>query len=243
MKTAHVAGIVILIVVIAAIAFLSYRAPNVQQPPASKGTLELKATDAAVNVSSFNITISGIEIHRAGGGTEKRVNESTEGEEDNDTSSSGWITVLTGPKTIDLIQVKSVFDLLGEAQLDPGIYTQIRLHVSSAAVDINGTDQPLTVPSGVIRFNHPFRIRENSTTSVIIDFDADRSVVLANGRYMLKPVVKTITEFSELDHAMAMEKRHEQEDEMEMHREKARNESRSMHEEIEIEDESMMQER
>jgi len=42
---------------------------------------------------------------------------------------------------------------------------------------------------------HPFNIESNKTTSLVFDFDADKSVVEAGDKYILKPVVKVITEF------------------------------------------------
>jgi hypothetical protein len=121
----------------------------------------------------------------------------TSGEETNDTSTAGWVTVVQGPKTVDLVQVKGIKDLLGETTLKAGKYTQIRVYVDSATATIDGQTQTMKIPSGAIKFIHPFTIEENKTTSIIIDFNADKSVVVTgNESFMFKPVVKLITEFS-----------------------------------------------
>ncbi len=157
-------------------------------PSFGGGTLQLKITDQG-NISSLVLSISEIKVHIAGNETEQ-----SEGQETNETDGSGWITVV-GSKSVDLIQVKGVNDLLGETSLDPGKYTQIRLSVSSATAVIDGMSYDLKIPSGTLKFVHPFEIEENKTTSLIIDFNADSSIVKAGDKYILKPVVRISTEF------------------------------------------------
>ena len=85
--------------------------------------------------------------------------------------------------------------MLGTQKLDAGKYTQVRLTVDSAQVTIgNGTPELATVPSGELKFVHPFDIVANKTTVILMDFDAEKSVNTAgNGKVMIKPVVKLIT--------------------------------------------------
>jgi len=159
-------------------------------PSFGGGTLQLKITDQG-SISSLVLSISEVKVHIAGNETET---EQSEGQETNETDGGGWITV-AGSKTIDLIQVKGVNDLLGETSLDPGKYTQIRLSISSATAVIDGVSHTLTIPSGTLKFIHPFEIENNKTTSLIIDFNADNSIVEAGDKYILKPVVRISTEF------------------------------------------------
>ncbi|MFH1229304.1 MAG: DUF4382 domain-containing protein [Candidatus Aenigmatarchaeota archaeon] len=148
--------------------------------PANAGTLQLKVTDAG-NISSLVLSISQIEVHMAS-------NDMNETE-------SGWITV-NGAKSIDLIQVKGINEILGNTTLSEGKYTQIRLSVSSATAVIDGQSYSVTVPSGKFKFVHNFDIVANKTTSLILDFNADSSIVTAGDKYVLKPVVQVITEFT-----------------------------------------------
>jgi len=176
-------------------------------PSVAQGTLQLKITDKVENVTSLTLNINEIRVHKAGiVETEEPINETqvneteeneTQGTETNETETAEWITVFSGPKTIDLIAVKGVEQLLGEAKLDAGKYTQIRLAVDNATVIINETSYDVNVPSKTIKFVHPFNIEANKTTSLIFDFDADKSIVEAGkkDKYILKPVVKVITEF------------------------------------------------
>jgi len=159
-------------------------------PGFAGGVLQIKVTDQG-NISSLVLSISEVKIHMA------TANETgqTEGQETNETDTSGWITI-AGAKTIDLITVKDVKEILGETTLTEGKYTQVRLSVSSATATIDGVTHTLTVPSKSIKFVHQFDIETNKTTSLIIDFDADRSIVTAGDKYILKPVVRIETEFT-----------------------------------------------
>lgn len=160
-------------------------------PSFGGGVLQIKVTDQG-NISSLVLSISEVKVHKAS--ATETVTEQSEGQETNETDGGGWITVV-GSKTVDLIQVKGVNDLLGETSLDPGKYTQIRLSISSATAVINGVSYSLTIPSGSLKFVHPFEIENNKTTSLIIDFNADNSIVKAGDKYILKPVVRISTEF------------------------------------------------
>jgi hypothetical protein len=185
--------------------------------PASTGILEVRVTDAPPqeNVTSIMLTVSKLAIHRAIPGEEltstvaptstnatATVNatvtptiKSSPGGKENQTQ-DGWITIpITGNQTFDLIKLKGIEELLGTQKLDAGKYTQVRLTVDSAQVTIgNGTPEPATVPSGELKFVHPFDIVANKTTVIVMDFDAEKSVNIAgNGKVMIKPVVKLIT--------------------------------------------------
>jgi hypothetical protein len=61
----------------------------------------------------------------------------------------------------------------------------------------------MKIPSGSIKFIHPFVIEDNKTTSLIIDFNADSSIVKAGDKYILKPVVRISTEFESKDKGQA----------------------------------------
>ena len=105
---------------------------------------------------------------------------------------AGWKVVVNASKTFDLIALKNVKEFLGETELATGKYTQIRLYISSATLQINGTTQNLTIPSGAIKLIHPFIVSPNATTTLTIDFDAEKSVHLAGSKYLMKPTIKVI---------------------------------------------------
>jgi hypothetical protein len=156
-----------------------------------KGKLEIYLTDSSekykVNdpetYSEVNITISEIKVHLAG---------DDEGE---------WIEWPLDEETeYNLIELENVSVLLSEGQLEPGKYTQIRLFITNSNIFLIGGEKYITliIPSVYetgIKLIHPFEIVEGEITKLIIDFDAEKSVVkTGNGEYKLKPVIKVASE-------------------------------------------------
>ncbi|VVC04899.1 Uncharacterised protein [Candidatus Burarchaeum australiense] len=144
-------------------------------PASGEGRAVITITDAAADmgsVSGINITVGSISVHSAQG---------------------GWATVSSTQKTYDLLQLRAsgAQSLLADANLSPGTYDQIRLEISNVAVtDSNGTHNA-KLPSGDLTIKGGFSVAANSTTSLNLDFAADRSLHLTgNGRYILAPVVR-----------------------------------------------------
>jgi hypothetical protein len=84
--------------------------------------------------------------------------------------------------------------LLGEATLEPGKYTQIRLTVGAGTVVIgeNGDEYDLKlVGAGKLKIVRPFDVEADGTTTLLLDFEADKSLKkTGQGVYSLKPVIK-----------------------------------------------------
>jgi hypothetical protein len=147
-----------------------------------KGTLSLKITDAPgeLNISKALVTISYVEVHIAAGGNN---------------SSAEWVNVVNESQQFDLIQLENVTDILGNASLDIGIYTQIRLHIDEALVTIDGVEYDLEIPSETIKLVHQFIIEAQETTTLVLDFDIKESVhKTGNDRYILQPTIRVFEE-------------------------------------------------
>ncbi|MGE4579210.1 MAG: DUF4382 domain-containing protein [Desulfuromonadales bacterium] len=167
---------------------------------AATGTLSLQMVDATTpDFQAIYVTIDRVEVHPEGG---------------------DWTTVATPQKTYNLLElVNGVQETLGEEELAPGNYTQLRLILSATPDDglnllgqthgefgnyvITQSDEihELKVPSGLqsgIKLVNTFTIASNEETQLILDFDAARSVVLAgnpskdNYKYLLKPTIKVV---------------------------------------------------
>lgn len=113
--------------------------------------------------------------------------------EDNETDvvNAGWITVFEGSKTFNLLDYTgNVTGILGEVELQPGEYEQIRLYIDSATITVNGQTQNLTVPSKVLKFVEGFQVEANKTLFLTLDFDSEKSIVKDATGYKLKPVIK-----------------------------------------------------
>ena len=106
---------------------------------------------------------------------------------------SGWQTVIPGPTSFDLVELTGVEGVLGEVQLQPGRYNQLRLEVVEVLITVEGEEKSADIPSGKLRFVGGFNLVAGETTVLTLDFDAAKSVVL-RGRMdpLLKPVVKLL---------------------------------------------------
>ena len=107
---------------------------------------------------------------------------------------AGWKTVLEEEKTFDLIVIQDVKKFLAEIDLEPGKYTQIRLRISNASLEVSGVQESLKIPSNKLKLIHPFTINSGETTTLTLDFDAQKSVHKAGDKYILKPTIKIIQE-------------------------------------------------
>ncbi|MGM0376051.1 MAG: DUF4382 domain-containing protein [Bacteroidota bacterium] len=161
------------------------------------GTLKLSITDApldSADISEVNITVSDVQYHI-------KDNEWKSFEE------------FEGPKSYNLLDLtRGESDMLGQFELGPGTYTQLRFMLDapdkgqskpntpgSFLVLGDGTEEPLFVPSGSqsgYKATGQFTVPSNGTVDVTADFDARKSVVHAgnSGMYILKPTIRLIVD-------------------------------------------------
>lgn len=162
----------------------------------STGTLQLSLTDSTTTkYQAIYVTIRQVEVHKDGG--------------------VGWQVISNPNKTYNLLElVNGVREELALVNLASGHYTQMRLILTDTPDDsinilsrrhphgnyfIDDNDQvfELKVPSGYqtgIKIVKGFNISANQTTELILDFDANRSVVKAgrSGQWLLKPTIKML---------------------------------------------------
>ena len=161
---------------------------------APTGTLRMAMTDApACGFDHVFITVDRV-----------RVNTSSSAADED----AGWREiVLPQPRRIDLLDLTNgVLEELGQTDLPPGNYTQMRLVLApNTAVDplanavqpTRGALQALDTPSAQqsgLKLKTKLQVQENQTTDVVLDFDACRSIVQRgnSGRYNLKPVMSVL---------------------------------------------------
>ncbi|HJX06210.1 MAG TPA: DUF4382 domain-containing protein [Candidatus Nanoarchaeia archaeon] len=147
------------------------------------GTLVLELTDAPANYEKVEVTISSVMVHL--------------GSED-ENSTQGWFSVVETPQTFDLIAVKDVNAFLGSTVLEPGRYTQVRLSVDQAKVTVDGTEYDVKVPSKIVKLIRGFTIEANKTTTLTLDFDAQKSVhKTSKDNYSMRPTIMILQEGEE----------------------------------------------
>ncbi|MBK4735216.1 DUF4382 domain-containing protein [Noviherbaspirillum pedocola] len=160
---------------------------------ASSGTVGVSLTDApSCGYDAVNVTV-----------TRVRLNQSATASD----TDAGWTDITLNPaRKINLLDLSNgVLTALGDSQLAPGHYTQIRLlldpntgNTLANSVIRSGTttEVSLSTPSAIqtgIKLVTDFDVTAGQRTDLVLDFDACNSIVTrGNGTVMLKPVVKVL---------------------------------------------------
>ena len=165
--------------------------------PAGNATLHVLLKDSPFSdAKALLVTFSEVNAHAAGSGfgVEPRLPFVS------DASS----------RTCDLKKLTNAQDLLGTGALPAGHYTQLRLVVASATLYFDnvssgpacsstiaapsGRSTSVDIPSGELRLNRDFELTSTTPTTILLDFDGDRSVRdTGNGRFMMTPVVGIVS--------------------------------------------------
>jgi hypothetical protein len=154
------------------------------------GTLSVRLVDAPAvieRLEKLELEFDSLWVHASG---------------DAESSEGGWFDLLGADpdaerQKIDVLElIDGSSALLGEAALPVGRYTQLRLVIVGATVTIGGRLVELNTPSGTqtgVKLYHPFEISPDQRTTLVLDFDAQRSVYESppgSGAYSLKPTIR-----------------------------------------------------
>jgi len=147
------------------------------------GSFSLAITDAKPAlppcIVQVFVTIDEVSIHQSGG---------------------EWtsLSLAQTPFTIDLLQFTDgrTTQLVPQATLTSGKYTQVRLGVQSAMIVTDAGQQiPVEIASGDLKTdkNFDFEVTGGGAVALTVDFDLSRSlVVTGSGKYKLKPVLHLV---------------------------------------------------
>jgi hypothetical protein len=160
--------------------------PSKSTPSAGVGMLEVRVTDKPTpNVEEIWVTVDtsegeGVTVHKA----------ATEGD-----GAAGWMPIPITDPTFELLELKEegVDQLLGWSEVAAGKYTQIRMSIAEVNIKFEDSDDmvPAKLPSGKLKFVHPFEVVDGGTTILEFDFIADKSLVTTGkGNVIFKPVIK-----------------------------------------------------
>ena len=119
-----------------------------------------------------------------------------------DDSESGIVTLSEDGGSIDILTLRNgVTDVLADKSVPDGTYHQLRLIISDATITIDGTDHPVTIPSGTqtglkINIDPPLQAASGQSSVITMDFDARRVIQTGNGQYKLGPTAIRATSIS-----------------------------------------------
>ncbi len=147
--------------------------------------VKIRLTDAPAQYDKVNIDIQAIQFHSS----------------NDESSEDGWTEMnLLNPGVYDLLQFNNGLDtLLVDQDMPSGTVSQMRLILGeNNSVVINGISYDLDTPSAQTS-GLKFQIHDDFIAGIEyklwIDFDAARSIVATgNGKYKLKPVIRTFNE-------------------------------------------------
>jgi len=164
--------------------------------PSGSGRLSLQIKDSPYSdAKALLVTFSEVTAHRDGEGGFTKL-------------PFGDTTAIS--RTCDLKKLVDRQDMLGVGALPAGHYTMVRLVVSSATLYFEnpsegpacsnvitpplGRSANLEIPSGEIKLNRPFDVGEGAVTTMLVDFDGDKSVTeMGNGRFRMTPVIGVVS--------------------------------------------------
>ena len=152
---------------------------------ADKGRAVFAITDAAADmgsVSEIRLTVKEVQAH---------------------SNTESWTTVSSQSKTYDLLKLKADghLELISDTDLSIGAYNQIRFVVDKVIVVDSEGEHEAKLPSNELKINLDFEVKENSTSTIVLDFIADESLhTTGNDKYILAPVIQVETrENAEVD--------------------------------------------
>lgn len=163
-------------------------------------SLKVVLTDAPGDFQSVFIDIREVRIHRA----DSAEADTTEADSTENGDDGEWITVSEEPLRVDLLTLQNGNTLiLGETELEAGRYNQVRLLLgNNNEVVVDSVTHPLKTPSAQqsgLKLKIDADIEAGTSYSLLIDFDANRSIVKAGNekapvapKYILKPVLRAV---------------------------------------------------
>ncbi len=144
------------------------------------GKMMIKMTDAPANFTEVNVEVQEIQVHYT-----------------NNNNTNGWVTLNTNAGVYNLLDLQNDVSvvIVDPQNLSVGKITQMRLILGQQnTVATTDSIYPLKLASQDetgLKIVTPFNIVANKTISILVDFDAEQSVVVEGDEsFRLKPVIK-----------------------------------------------------
>lgn len=172
--------------------FLGFTGCDSTNDDGGTGTMEVAMTDAPANYDSVNVTINSVRVHK----NSDAETDSTESDEE--AEDSGWVTITDEQMKVNLLELTNGNQVsLGSEELEAGTYSQIRFVLGDDnTVTVDGETYDMQTPSAQqsgLKLNVNAEVEENTTYTLLVDFDAARSIVQqGHGGYLLKPVLRAV---------------------------------------------------
>ncbi len=101
-----------------------------------------------------------------------------------------WYNIPLQASTFDLVQLDNIPSVLSGVNLKNGIYDDMVLHISNVTATINGTVEPVTLPSDKLTIVGAFNITNGTPNWLNLDFDLAHSLhITDSGEIIMLPVI------------------------------------------------------
>jgi hypothetical protein len=139
------------------------------------GTLAVRMSDGLdPSVTAVNVTISRVEANVNG----------------------RWVNIPVETHNLNLFDLNDSDILLATGEVPTGDYNQVRVFVDSATVTDDTGVHNVVIPSADktgIKINVDYRIKSKEVTTLLLDFNADKSLNLTgSGTWMMHPVIPAV---------------------------------------------------
>lgn len=158
----------------------------------------IRMTDAPASYDAVNIDLRGVELIRDDDDDDHEHHSHHNNPWDSVVDDPHSITIMTPPRIINLLDLSNGLDtLVASAFLTANHIKQIRLILGpNNSVVVDGVSNPLVLSSEDevgLKINVKHHLHHGQPFNVVLDFDADKSIVHeGNGTYRLKPVIRLI---------------------------------------------------
>ena len=138
---------------------------------------EVSDTPTEFEISSIIATVSEIKICKA------ETEQEGEGEQEE------WINLnITVTSPFDLLQLVDLERVLALGEVEACSYSQILMVIDRLDVTLNDGSEMVIIPEEPFEFIGEFMVIADETTTVLFDFDIDKSVVIEEDKATINPI-------------------------------------------------------
>ena len=160
------------------------------------GNIEVRVTDVRTaeevadaptqfEISSIIATVSEVKIYRT------VVAQGTQQEQEGDVEQGEWINLdITVASPFDLLKLTGLEQVLALAEVEADYYSQVSMTIDRLDVTINDGSEMIIIPDKPFEFAGPFVVVADETTTIIFDFDVDKSVVIEDEKAIINPIAE-----------------------------------------------------
>jgi hypothetical protein len=146
---------------------------------------EVSDTPTQFEITSIIATVSKVRI------CQTVVGQGTQQEQEEGVEQGEWINLnITGANPFDLLKLAGLERVLALAEVEAGYYSQISMTIDRLDVTINDGSEMVIIPDKPFEFIVTFSVVADKTTTVIFDFDVDKSVVIEEDKAIIKPIAE-----------------------------------------------------